>query len=56
MIPQNIKKKHIIKAIEEVKKVGIPKGRGSKKFLLEFNGDYYPPKYIVSLANNSSVR
>jgi len=51
MIPQNIKRKHVIKAIEEIKKVGIPKSRSSKKFLLEFNGDYYPPKYVVSLAN-----
>jgi len=51
MIPKNIKKKHIIKAIEEVKRVGVPKGRGSKKFHLEFNGGYYPPKYVVSLAN-----
>ncbi|HWP92686.1 MAG TPA: hypothetical protein VNN20_10885 [Thermodesulfobacteriota bacterium] len=25
MIPQNIKKKHVIKAIEEVKRVGISK-------------------------------
>jgi len=51
MIPKNIKKEHIIKAIEEIKRNGIPKGRDSKKFLLEFNGEYYPPKYIISLAN-----
>jgi len=51
MIPKNIKRKHIIKAIEEIKKAGIPKGRSSKKFLLEFNGEYYPPKYVISLAN-----
>jgi len=51
MIPQNIRREHVIKAIEEVKRVGIPKGRESKKFLLEFDGEYYPPKYIVSLSN-----
>lgn len=51
MIPKNIKREHIIKAIGEVKRVGIPKDRGSKKFLLECNGENYPPKYIVSLAN-----
>ena len=51
MIPKNINRKHIIKAIEEIKKVRIPEGRSSKKFLLEYNGEYYPPKYIISKAN-----
>jgi len=51
MIPKNIDREHILKAIEEVKKTGIPEGRSSKKFLVEFNGIYYPPKYIISLAN-----
>ena len=51
MIPKNIRKEHIIKAIEEIKKSGIPKDRYSRKFLLEFEGEFYPPKYVVSLAN-----
>ena len=51
MIPKNIKREHVIKAIEEIKRNGIPKGRDSKKFLLKFNGEYYPPKYVISLAN-----
>jgi len=51
MIPKNISREHVLKAIEEVKRSGIPEGRGSKKFLVEFNGIYYPPKYIISLAN-----
>lgn len=51
MIPRNIKEQHIIKAIQQVERAGIPKGRSSKKFLLEYNGKYYPPKYIISLAN-----
>ncbi len=50
MIPKYIKREHIIKAIEEVKRFGIPKRRSSKKFLLEYNGKHYPPKYIISLA------
>jgi len=58
MIPKNIKREHIIKAIEGINKVGIPKGRSSKKFLLEYEGKHYPPKYIISLANSytNSVR
>lgn len=51
MIPKNIKKEHIIRAIERIKKFGIPEGRNSKKFFLEYNNEYYPPKYIISLAN-----
>ncbi|MCL0103504.1 hypothetical protein M1O51_02650 [Dehalococcoidia bacterium] len=51
MIPKNIKLEHILKAIEEIKRNGIPKGRNSRKFFLELNGDYYPPKYVISLAN-----
>ena len=51
MIPKNIKRKHILKAIEEIEKVGIPKGRISREFLLEYNGKHYPPKYAISLAN-----
>lgn len=51
MIPKNIDREHIIKAIEEIKKDGISKGRSSKRFLLEYDGKCYPPKYIISLAN-----
>jgi len=51
MIPKNIKREDILKAIDEVEKVGVPEGRSSKKFLLEYDGKFYPPKYIISLAN-----
>jgi hypothetical protein len=51
MIPKNIHREHAQKAIEEIKRTGIPEGRGSKKFLIEFNGVYYPPKYVISLVN-----
>jgi len=33
MIPKNIKREHIIKAIEKIKKVRISEGISSKKFL-----------------------
>ena len=51
MIPKNITREHILKAIEEVDRNGYPEGRGSKKFVLEHNQKHYPPKYIISLAN-----
>jgi len=46
----DIKTEHITKAIGEVDQNGIPKGRMPKKYLLEYNNEYYPPKYVFSLA------
>jgi len=51
MIPRNIQREHVLKAIEEIKTTHIPTERSSKKFLIAFNGGYYPPKYVISLAN-----
>lgn len=51
MIPRNIEREHIIKAIEEIEYSDIPAVRSSKKFLLKYNGKMYPPKYVISLSN-----
>ena len=51
MIPGNINRDHIIMAIKEIDENGVPKKRHSRKYLLEFNGRHYPPKYVISLAN-----
>jgi predicted amidohydrolase len=51
MIPKNIKREHILKAMKEIEKLEIPKARHSKKFLLEYNDKHYYPKYVISLAN-----
>ncbi len=53
MIPQNIKREHIIKAIEEYEnnKNTLCKGRKSRKYFLVYNEKMYPPKCIVSLAS-----
>lgn len=51
MIPQNIKSEHILKAIEEAETSRIPRERISDKYDLEYNKKFYPPKYIISLAN-----
>lgn len=51
MIPKNIKGEHILKAIEEIERVGTPNGRSSKRFLLKYNDKHYSPKYVISLAN-----
>tara|TARA_B100001287_G_scaffold46061_1_gene35125 strand:- start:10812 stop:13322 length:2511 start_codon:yes stop_codon:yes gene_type:complete len=51
MIPQNIQKEHIEKAIEEIDREGIRKGRHSSTYDLIYNGKSYPPKLIISIAN-----
>jgi|SRR6188472_2155711 len=51
MIPDSIKREHILKAIDEVKGSEIPAERDSDKYDFEYDNRLYPPKYIVSLAN-----
>lgn len=51
MIPKNIKREHVLRAIDLIDKFGVPKGRLSKKFYLIYKGKKYPPKYVISLAN-----
>lgn len=51
MIPKNIKREHILKAIEEIDYYKYPERRSSKKFNLILDGKYYPPKLVISLAN-----
>ena len=51
MIPHNITYKHILSAIEELKEKGIPDTRKSKKYHLQYEGNLYPPKLVISIAN-----
>ena len=50
MIPPEIKKEQIIKAIKIIDSEGISPQRKSRKFFLIFKGKQYPPKYVLSLA------
>ena len=51
MIPPNISRDHIIQAIHEVEREGIPVRRLSRKYQVLYNGAAYPPKYLISRAN-----
>lgn len=51
MIPDNITKIHLEKAIDEIDKQGIRKGRHSSTYDLVHNGNFYPPKLVISIAN-----
>jgi hypothetical protein len=51
MIPSNITRDHLIQAMEEIDKTGVPEDRASTKFYVGHNGKHYPPKYLISIAN-----
>lgn len=50
MINKNITRKDIINALMWIDKHGIPKNRNSRKYYLEYQNIYYPPKYVISIA------
>lgn len=51
MIPTNISKENITKAIQEIKTTGIRSGRHSSTYDLIFEEKEYPPKLVISIAN-----
>lgn len=50
-IPKNISTDHILKALLQIDKFGIPGERLSTKYVLVFNNKRYPSKYVLSIAN-----
>ena len=51
MIPKNITRDHVLKALEKIDNEGVPSKRQSRKHLLLHDGKEYPPKYTVACAN-----
>lgn len=51
MIPKNISKEAVLKAMDDIDQNGVPKNRNSTKYWLRDRNKYYPPKYVISLAN-----
>ena len=51
MIPINITSSHITSAIREIDRNGVPPRRNSTRYDLLYDGQRYPPKYVVSIAN-----
>lgn len=50
-IPKNIKKEHVIAALNVIDKDGYPKEHESTKFYLMYEGRNYPPKWVIRTAN-----
>jgi len=51
MIPSNISQEDLLRAIIEINKSGIPEAKMQKRYAIEFENKYYPPKYTISIAN-----
>ncbi len=51
MIPHNIDRQSVLDAIRYIDENGIPKTRISRTYNLKYNGNLYPPKYLISIAN-----
>ncbi len=50
MIPQSIKRDHVVSAISDIRKGGVPRKREPTKFNLVYEGRLYPPKFVLSVA------
>lgn len=55
MIPKEITKQNILQAIRYIDQYGVPKMRVSKDWDLIYDGTAYPPKYVISIANEYST-
>jgi hypothetical protein len=51
LIPSNILREHVLRAIAEQGDYATPKLRESQKYYLDYDGKKYSPKYIISIAN-----
>lgn len=51
MIPRNITRDHVVRALQELDVTGVAAGRRSRRFALEYQGRHYPPKLVISIAN-----
>jgi len=50
MIPQEITRDHVLRALREIDEQGVPEGREPTKWHLSHDGKTYPPKYVICLA------
>jgi hypothetical protein len=50
-----LEKQHVLTALAEIDANGVPPDRNAKSFDLLYNGQSYPPKYVISLAAKSAT-
>jgi hypothetical protein len=51
MIPEEIEQRHIIDALAEIDRTGVPTEREGTGYELVHAGKTYPPKYVISIAS-----
>jgi putative restriction endonuclease len=51
MIPAGLNTEHILAAIDEIDRDGVPDKRIARKYFLQIDGKEYPIKYVISIAN-----
>ena len=51
MIPAEIKRAHILEALQRISREGVPPRRISRGYCLVKAGHHYPPKYTIALAH-----
>jgi len=52
MIPQNIGREHVLAAIRQIDKEGVPDKNMPTRYWLMHDGGQYPPKHVIALANS----
>lgn len=50
-IPQNIQREHVFQAMLKIKRDGIPPKRGPREWAIEYEGEIFPCKLLISWAN-----
>jgi hypothetical protein len=50
-IPENINREHIIQAIQEIHREGIPPRQQPRQWAVLYEGEIYPCKLLISWAN-----
>ena len=51
MIPKHITRDAVLNALKKIDEIGVPRNRLSTKYNVVHQGKSYPPKYVISLAN-----
>jgi len=51
MIPESIKRDHVIEALAHIDASSVPSSRQSADYDLHHEGKKYPPKYVITVAS-----
>lgn len=49
VIPSGLTRAHVLAAIEQIRRQGVPPHRDSTRYCLVLDGQHFPPKYVISL-------